>query len=98
MTTYSFTLIFGTKILCEYYILENKEIDPKIFFMELIDLIDFSSGKKDIINDNIFMKNKKINNKNAMRGICDFVNSIYKNIYKYLGYEEYFCKIWILHL
>jgi hypothetical protein len=80
------------------YILENEEIDPKLFFMEIIDLIDLSIGKKDIIKDNIFIRDKTIDDKNVMRGICDFVNSIYKNVYKYFKYEEYFTKVWILYL
>lgn len=80
------------------YILENEEIYAKLFFMEIINLIDLSIGKKDIIKDNIFIRDKQIDDKDAMKGICDFVNSIYKNVYKYLGYGEYFTKIWILYL
>ena len=44
-------------------ILENNFIDPKIFFTEIINIIDISVGKIPMTNDNIFFGNKIIKNK-----------------------------------
>jgi hypothetical protein len=48
--------------------------------------------------DNIFTGNKIIKKKNIMECICDFLNSICKDVFIELGYKEYHNKIWILDL
>jgi hypothetical protein len=82
----------------EKYILNNKNINVQMFIIELIDIIDISLGKKEMIKENIFIGNKIIKNKESMKGICDLLNCICKTIYKKLEYEEYHSKIWILYL
>jgi hypothetical protein len=82
----------------EKYILENKDIDPKLFFTEIIDIIDISIGKKEMTKDNIFIGNKIIKKKNVMESICDFLNSICKNVFLNMGYEDYFNNIWIMKI
>ncbi len=82
------------------YILNNKNINPVLFFTEIIDIIDISIGKKEIgkrIN-NIFIGNKIIKNKNDMIGICDFLNSICKDVYLYLDYKDYTNRIWTMNI
>ena len=91
------TLEVYTKYI-EKYILENDFIDPKIFFTEILDIIDISMDKKEMIKDNIFTGNKIIKNKNVMQCMCDFLNAICKNVYMNLGYEEYYSNIWILNI
>lgn len=80
------------------YILNNKNINPILFFTEIIDIIDISLGKKEMIKDNIFFSNKIIKNKQVMESICDLLNLICKDVYVKLGYKEYTGNIWILNL
>ncbi len=82
----------------EPYILKNEKINPVIFFTEIIDIVDISLGKKDMIKDNIFTGNKIIKNKNVMESMCDFLNSICKSVYENLGYKEYHSRIWKIEL
>jgi hypothetical protein len=80
------------------YIRDNKNIDPKIFFTELIDIIDISLGKKDMTKDNIFFSNKIIKNKKIMESICDLLNLICKDVFIKLDYKDYIGNIWTLKL
>jgi hypothetical protein len=78
------------------YIKNHDLIDPKILFSEIVNLADVFFEKKE------YTKNKLINNKNLtkeeIRGFCDFASSIYKKVYKYIGYQEYNSSIWVLNL
>ena len=85
-------------IYFEKYILENKDIDPILFFTEIIDIIDISIGKKEMTKNNIFIGNKIIKNNNIMQSICDFLNSVCKNVFLKLGYKDYFNNIWIMKI
>ena len=80
------------------YILNNNDIDPIVFFSEIINIIDISLEKKEMTEDNIFFKNKILKNKNIMKNICDFLNLICKDVFIELGYKEYNNNIWILNL
>lgn len=82
----------------EKYILSHENINPKLFFTEIIDIVDISLGKKEMINVNIFTGNKIIKNKNIMESLCDFLNCICKNVYLELDYKDYHSKMWILYL
>jgi cyclophilin family peptidyl-prolyl cis-trans isomerase len=79
------------------YIIMNKLIDPKIFFSELVDLIDISLEKKEYEKKNLFLDKKKLN-KEEMIGLCDFASLIYKDVYRSIGYQEYNSSIWVLKL
>ena len=48
--------------------------------------------------NNIFIGNKIIKNNNIMQSICDFLNSVCKNVFLKLGYKDYFNNIWIMKI
>lgn len=79
-------------------IINIKNINPILFFTELIDIIDISLNKKEMLKDNIFFGNGGIKNKQVMESICDFLNSIIKDVFIFLGYKDYKSNIWILNL
>ena len=62
--------------------LDDSIADPKI--------------KEEDIKNNIFVGKRLLKNSNDMSLIAKFVDSIYKDIFKELGYEEYADSIWTL--
>ena len=60
-----------------------EQIDPKIFFSELIESVDIFLEKKEYEKNNIFVNRRKLN-KEEMRGLCDFTRLIYKKVYRYI--------------
>lgn len=80
------------------FISNNKNINPVLFFTELIDIIDISLDKKEMTKDNIFFGNKIIKKKQVMECICDLINVIAKDVFIILGYKDYKSNIWQLQL
>lgn len=76
----------------------NKNINPILFFNELIDIIDISLDKKEMTKDNIFFGNEIIKNKQIMECICDLINLICEDVFLILGYKNYKSNIWVVHL
>lgn len=70
------------------YILNNDNINPKTFFIDLIKLID------DYIKNN----NNNNNNKKVLSGICDFISKIYIDVFTFLGYKNYKENLWVLYI
>lgn len=77
-------------------IINNKNIDPKIFFKHLINLINDSilTNEEQIIKKDKFI----IIDKNELSGICDFIKNIYIDVYHFLGYNDYYENLWILNI
>lgn len=80
------------------YIESNQNINPILFFSELIDIVDISLGKKKMIKNNIFFQDKIINNKKIMSSICDLLNLICRDVFIKLGYRDYKSNVWVLNL
>lgn len=80
------------------FISNNKNINPVLFFTELIDIIDISLDKKEMTKDNIFFGNKIIKNKQVIECICDLINLICRDVFIILGYKDYKSNIWKVYL
>lgn len=74
------------------HILNNERINPVIFITQTIKIVDNS------IAENKNNKIKIIEDKNELKGLCDFIRKIYIDVYKFLGYKTYDDNLWILNI
>jgi len=70
----------------------NKINNPIKIITDIITVVDNSISEKK--NDELIV----IEDKEELKGLCDFVSNIYIDIYKYLGYKFYERNLWELNI